>query len=199
MDRIKSLLTMRFGKEIRTHSMIHHEEFMTKFLQLAKPQSIAEIGTLHGVSAALFASLGLKVATFDIVKSPLAEEIWRYLEVDAGIAYFVCQNDQEKKEILLSRSFDIAFIDGDHQLEKARFDFECVKRCGFVVFHDYKPSSPHFKPLADFIDSLTPSRFTFGEPESLFAVWIAEGNKQWDNFELVEWLKASTQKTGSRS
>lgn len=88
---------MRFGKEIRTHSMIHHEEFMTKFLQLAKPQLITEIGTLHGISAALFASLGLKVATFDIVKSPLAEEIWKYLGVDAEIDYFVCKDDQEKK------------------------------------------------------------------------------------------------------
>lgn len=190
MDKIKSLLTMRFGKEIRTHSMIHHEELMTKLIKLAKVQSIVEIGTLHGVSAALFASLGLKVATFDIVASPLAEEIWKYLDVSSLIDYSICRDDEEKKEILSGRSFDVAFIDGDHHLDKARFDFECVKRCGFVIFHDYKPHALHFKPLADFIDSLTPQRYVFGEPGSLFAVWIAEDSKQRQNLDLLDWLKA---------
>lgn len=194
MGRIRTLLTLRFGKEIRKHSMIYHEELMTAFLKLAGAKSMAEIGTLHGVSASLFASLGMKVATVDIVKSPIAEEIWNYLEVIPLIDYLVCKDDMEKIDFFSSKDFDIAFIDGDHHVDKVKVDFECVKRCGLVCFHDYKPHSPHFQPLVGFIDSLYPTRFTFGEQESLFAVWIAEDDPRRNNVKLMDWLRDSSEK-----
>jgi predicted O-methyltransferase YrrM len=47
-------------------------------------------------------------------------------------------------------SFDFAFIDGDHSYDAVAADFEMVKRCGAVLFHDYVPGNE----VARFIDEL---------------------------------------------
>jgi hypothetical protein len=45
--------------------------------------------------------------------------------------------DLEKTELIDSLDFDFAFVDGDHEGTAPAKDFELVKRCGTVLFHDY--------------------------------------------------------------
>ena len=61
-------------------------------------------------------------------------------------------------------NFDFAFIDGSHKYDDVKFDFECVKRCGRVLFHDY--DCKRHPDVTKFVDEL--SNVIKGRP---FAYW----------------------------
>lgn len=111
------------------------------------PKIIVEIGTRAGASAAVLASVAEKVYTFDIRYYSATEYIWNKLKVKENISYFIIKNRKEIKEILKDVKFDFAFIDGGHIYKDVRGDFELVKRCGRVLFHDVADRYPDIQRL----------------------------------------------------
>lgn len=106
---------------------------------------ILEIGTCNGISAALLGQFGI-VITLDI-RSEQTEagdrqrrEIWGFLS--GPVRGILVKDEADKHEAIAAFPFDFAFIDGDHTFDGVQRDWESVKRCGRVIFHDYRPQVP---------------------------------------------------------
>lgn len=105
-------------------------------------RSILEIGTMHGMSAAILAHYADKVTTIDIEDRPIADEVLCFLEVKDRVHRLVVKNNDEKERIVARTFFDMAFLDGNHTRYGLCFDFAITRRCGCVLFHDYPVSAP---------------------------------------------------------
>ena len=122
-----------------------------------------EIGTYQGLSAVVLASKAKMIYTFDVYNWGETDFIWNVFGIRNKIKYFVFgelkskdtniedwdgwnvvnelidrEASREKiKEVLKNLNFDLAFIDGRHDYKNVKADFEIVKKCGKVLFHDY--------------------------------------------------------------
>lgn len=71
----------------------------------------------------------------------------------------------------------LAFIDGDHSIEGARFDYENFARCvgpnGYLAFHDYYPDRPQLGP-SWVIDNLVRKSGEFREFLRADSLWIGQ-------------------------
>lgn len=131
-----------------------------------KPKSAVEIGTLFGVTTVLLAHYSEKVLTIDLNHQQLATYIKHYFGVENKIVNLIVKDDEEKAKVLASQDFDFAFIDATHTYDGVAFDFECVKKCGRVLFHDY--GQKRFQGVTDFIDELPKKEVITRTP---FAFW----------------------------
>lgn len=118
------------------HSCVMKNNLFSKIIYDIKPIRAVEIGTYFGVSTAILASICDIVYTFDINFYPETQRIWKLFKVKNKINYNLVKDTDETKEILKSLSFDFAFVDSVHEYQEAKRDFEAVKRCGKVLFHD---------------------------------------------------------------
>lgn len=134
-----------------------------------------EIGTYKGVAAACMAQWVDKVTTIDLHHGRLEQlgeswdrqKLWDELGI-TNIDLFLIDNDEEKALIVDGLDFDFAFIDGAHDPTVAN-DFELVKRCGTVLFHDYdRRGRKELDYVADFIDTLPREQLT---KIDIFALW----------------------------
>ena len=132
-----------------------------------------EIGTKFGVGSTFLAHRTKHLITIDIVPRTEPVSVWNYFGVNNKITYAVVENDEEKKEYLSDKEFDFAILDGGHTYEEVSFDFECVKKCGRVLFHEYiltessgKPDK--FLPTINFLKTLPQDEITYDDP---FAFW----------------------------
>lgn len=118
-----------------------------------------EIGTYKGLSTALIAQFARRVHTFDTVDYREKYRIWKELKVSRNISFYLIKSrtmgkdtftsfagthiptgkEADIKTILDKIKFDIAFIDGEHNYKNVKADFELVKKCGRVLFHDVDP------------------------------------------------------------
>lgn len=124
--------------------------------QAAPPRQepiVVEIGTHRGVSSTILALQGARVITFDIEADPLRERVWNHFGVRDVVTPEHVSGDQEIADRLLSCDFDIAFIDGCHAYASVAANFEAVKKCGRVIFHDYEHEQ-HSKRTVKFVDEL---------------------------------------------
>ena len=134
------------------YSTIADKNFQ-EFFHKVKIDTAVEIGTYRGISAAYIAQFAKKVYTFDIVDYPEKYKMWRDLKVADRIVFNTVKgrydstknfegifedNDRavDIKSILDGLDFDFAFIDGEHTYKNVKADFELVKKCGRVLFHD---------------------------------------------------------------
>ncbi len=186
-------LRASLGPEVTEGSSVDQESEFRALLEAIHPQRMIEIGTRHGVSAALFAEYADEVTTIDIALSPdsyreWTGKVWAASGTAAKIRPFLAAgtNGKEcnasKAAFLRDREFDFAFIDGSHITREVIFDFQCLRRCGCILFHDYKPEGRSFATctnerypgIAAFIDSLSPRAYLIGKHCSMMALWIAE-------------------------
>jgi predicted O-methyltransferase YrrM len=139
-------------------------------------KTVIEIGTYRGVSAAEMARYVDRVATFDLKRGRIEQlgekfdrhAFWSSLGV-SNIDLHLVDDDAEKAAIIAALEFDFAFIDGAHDAESVAFDFELVKRCGRVLFHDYDLSGAKNKDCVyDFVNTLPNHQV---QVHDIFALW----------------------------
>lgn len=151
-------LLEHFGPDAISLSMLGFdgEKIFVDLLKKIKPKKAVEIGTFQGVSAVLLAKYSEEVFTFDIKEAPLKYKIWDYFGIRNKIKSFIVKDSEELYKKLKDLDFDLAFIDGCHDYNTVKADFENVKKCGRVIFHDYRPwpNSTHRGRTVKFVDSL---------------------------------------------
>ena len=143
-----------------------YEVFLRKIFKIISPRRAVEIGTLFGATTALLAHYSDEVMTIDISYQQISSYIAHHFGVSKKITTMIVDNNEEKKEYLDSFDFDFAFIDAEHTYDGVKFDFDCVKKCGKVLFHDYGLSN--HPGITKFVDELPKEDvFTYGP----FAFW----------------------------
>ncbi len=141
----------KYAKEnkLLLQSAIKDSEFR-EFFKNIKIKIIVEIGTFQGVSTAYMARFAENIFTFDIEDYPKKYKIWKDFKIINKIHYFTIKNRKEIKNILKNIKFDFAFIDGNHSYKNVKADFELVKHCGKVLFHDTNyPEQPDVKKFVE--------------------------------------------------
>ncbi len=138
-----------------------------------------EIGTYRGVGAAELSQYVDRVVTIDLKHGKLEGngERWDRHAFWAGLGItnvdlVLVGDDAEKASIVAGMDFDFALIDGNHDDTAAiAADFQMVKRCGHVLFHDAdRRGKPEKDRVIDFIESLPKAEVTYRD---IFAEWKA--------------------------
>lgn len=151
------------------HSAISNVEFRD-FFKTIEINIAVEIGAYKGIATTYIAQFANEVHTFDVVDYPEKYKVWYDLKVSNKIFFYVVKSRYEDnvaknfegefpkdkravdiEKILDPLTFDFAFIDGEHTYENVKADFELVKRCGRVLFHD---ADPKFSFVNKFIREL---------------------------------------------
>lgn len=129
--------------------------------------NLLEIGTHEGLSSAFLSQFCQKITTIDINDYPMKYKTWYDLGVKNKIDFIHVLTDGEKRNLLKDLDFDFAFVDGDHHAG-VLLDWELVKHCGRVLFHDYHVTSQHhrkmYSELTGIVDSLPKDEVTIIEP-----------------------------------
>jgi len=125
----RSILSTKGGPE---------EEYKFRNFLREKPIRCAlEIGTFKGTATALLARYAERVITIDkynfVDKFPFWTEFGVYDKIDS----YVIKDEEDKADLIKNLEFDFAFIDGDHTKTGVKSDFDLVRKCGRVLFHDY--------------------------------------------------------------
>ena len=137
------------------------EETLARALAGKGYRHALEIGTYRGCSTAAIAQYVERVTTIDLLHGYVERDggfdrlaFWESLGL-RNIAFVQVTDDAEKALAVSALDFDFAFIDGGHDAESVRRDFEMVKRCGRVLFHDYDASGrPGRHHVYDFVNEL---------------------------------------------
>ena len=172
-----------FGYNQLRRSILSNPEEETKFRFLvgnAGPIKCAiETGTYKGTATALLAHYADKVVTIDKHNYIDKYNFWMEYDVYRKIDSYMIENEKDKSDLISKIDFDFAFLDGDHSLKGVRSDFDLVKKCGRVLFHDYyeqnssfDKGSAHSQGIVPLIHSLPRSEVTISRP---FAFWRKDG------------------------
>lgn len=179
--KIGDLIKEQYGGSILRKSALSIRDgagVLEKVLGGRQYKTVLEIGTYRGVSAAEMSQYCEKVITIDLIDGKLEgngeavdrEGFWRGLGVN-NIELHLVKDNADKARLIEGLEFDFAFIDGAHDATVA-LDFEMVKKCGAVLFHDYckrnKPGAPNY--VYDFVSSLKGSV----EVYDIFGFWRPE-------------------------
>jgi tRNA A58 N-methylase Trm61 len=156
LDEFVGWVAARFGEEALASSAAAAggPEVVARQLErlgAVELDTVVEIGTRHGVMAALLSRFAERVITIDISESPIVREVLACAKA-GNVVPVVVHSDRDKGLLLEALDFDLAFVDGDHHLEAVAFDFAHVQRCGRVLFHDY--GDPRYEGVTAFVDSL---------------------------------------------
>lgn len=127
-----------------------------------------EIGTKFGVGSLLLAHYAYHLTTIDVFARTEPLAIWDFFGVNRKITYAVAKDNNEKIDYLKDKEFDLALIDGNHSYDDVKLDFEIVKKCGRVLFHDYSLEPPVHEGVIKFVDELPKEEMVYDVP---FAYW----------------------------
>jgi len=174
LDELVGRLSSRFGSDMLTSSAAvagGPEAVARQLERLAElqPALVVEIGTRHGVMAAVLAQVAEWVITIDVEASPLVRDVLACAGV-GNVASLLVDSNHAKGLLLDRLRFDLAFVDGDHHYEGVAFDFAHTRHCGRILFHDY--GDPRYEGVTRFVDSLEDGVIEFDPP---FAWWQADG------------------------
>lgn len=111
-----------------------------------------EIGTYNGITAIILSRYFEEVVSFDIFPHTMKHTIVEYLGI-RNIKFVDIKDNEEKAEIISGLDFDAAYSDGDH-INDAAFDFNLVRKCKRVLFHEYWDMQ---KPVYDLVNGLRAS------------------------------------------
>jgi len=166
LSRVRSMFGDRCLRGTALVQLESMEPFLRNLFAQIRPERAIEIGTLFGVTTALLAHYSGHVITIDVSYQQTAAYIKHCFGVDKKITNCIIKDDEEKARVLNSTDFDFAFIDAVHTYEGVKGDFELVKKCGKVLFHDY--GVEQFGGVTKFVDELPSDEVTIRKP---FAFW----------------------------
>lgn len=125
-----------------------------------------EIGTFRGLTAIVLSRYFDEVVSIDILNEPVKHELVQHLGI-TNVRFIDVADNEEKASVIQQLKFDAAFSDGDHAHD-TQSDFNLVKRCGRVMFHEYWPAQPPVVELVDSLAKRADSRVTI---ENKWALW----------------------------
>lgn len=130
------------------------EVFRSLLVDMGPIETIVEIGTYYGLSTVVLAEYAKQVITVDTIKwgGGFQDFLWKYFGVEKKIIPILVKTTDQKRHFFEGRNFDASFVDGDHMYESAKVDWECVQRCGRVIFHDAQTNWADVDKLIDEID-----------------------------------------------
>jgi hypothetical protein len=144
-DRVQTVLCdpylltvfQEFGGETFRRSSVFHG--LEKFLadNMVRGKLCFEIGTWNGLTAAVLSRHFDQVVTVDIAHNELKHTIIKRLGIQ-NIQFVDIGDNYDKWKVAEELDFDFAFLDGNHADDTAA-DWEIVKRCGRVLFHEAWP------------------------------------------------------------
>ena len=113
------------------------------FLSLLRPKSIIEIGCYRGISTEVFCILADKVTVVDPFIFPDAkEEFHKRMEPYKDKLTIIEGYSPDALKELPDGSFDMCYIDGDHNFQAVLKDIEACRRVvrfgGLLSGHDYE-------------------------------------------------------------
>jgi predicted O-methyltransferase YrrM len=146
-DRVQMLLSdqylfeayREFGAETLRRSSVFHglDRFLTE--RSVRGRCCFEIGTWNGLTAAVLSRYFDRVVTVDIAHNDLKHRVLSHLGIRNVTCIDIDSNDD--KALVWKRyggNFDFAYLDGDHANDTTT-DFDLVKGCGRVLFHEAWP------------------------------------------------------------
>lgn len=153
----------------RTSVCMEFERFMRRIVPVKLPLGL-EIGTYNGISTILFSQFFERVVSITIeTETPAERQIKHDIRAHLGITnirYLDAKDNEHKRQLIQSLKFDFAYIDGDHEND-TNADWELVRHCGRVLFHEYWPLQP---PVWDLVESLPRAQVTHAYADCL-AYW----------------------------
>jgi len=180
-NRVRARIVALYGESVLRKSALNIRGGAGVFERVLSGKgyrTALEIGTYRGVAAAEMAQYCERVVTVDLAHGKLERDgetwdrgaFWAALGVD-NIELRRVRDDAEKKAMVDALAFDFAFIDGAHD-RTVRDDFELVKRCGCVLFHDYDARGrPELDHVYDFVNTLPPRQL---QVMDIFALWTTD-------------------------
>lgn len=137
------------------------EPIFRALLARLRPQTVTEIGTHQGVSAALLAEYATHVITIDVLPNPARKRVWERLCVADRIEEHVHKSSRGRdaeiaRAVALS---DLAFVDGSHLMPDIERDFALCIPCGTVILHDYWLAGEDWPDVKKFVDALDLARY----------------------------------------
>lgn len=142
------------------------EKIISDIMDRLNVKKAVEIGTHLGLTSLIMSKHCEKLYTFDCWDYEEKYQLWKRFGAE-NIRYYTVPTDKEKGRILSTLEFDFAFVDGDHR-EGVVTDFNFVKHCGRVLFHDANSASYAFVCVKNLVDSLPQDEITKIDN---FALW----------------------------
>lgn len=143
----------RFGADVLRRSSVFHglDRFMDE--HGVQGRLCFEIGTWNGLTAAILSRYFDRVVTVDIAHQDLKHEVLAHL----GITNVECidiDDNAEKAKVWkrIAQDCDFAYLDGDHAHD-TETDFDLVKGCGRVLFHE---AWPHQRAVFELTHAILP-------------------------------------------
>lgn len=117
-------------------SRAHNLQVFRLARQISGAQSILEIGFNRGYGAALWLELGCSIVSMDLTKNPEGA-----FELDVFYGHKFNYVARSSESLLGCKDFDLAFIDGDHELSSVKKDIDLCKslEIPWMLFDDFDP------------------------------------------------------------
>lgn len=162
----------RFGNKAfaRSSACMEFERFLRRIK--AGGGTCLEIGTYQGISAVILSQFFDKVICVSVDERPrklMKRNIVDFLQIK-NIEFHDVPDNATKADVIKGLEFDFCYSDGDH-VSDTRADFELVKRCGRVLFHEYWPLQV---PVWNLVNSLPQDEVIRCEVDC-FAYWERRG------------------------
>lgn len=168
----------RFGGDVfrRSSALYGLSEFLNGKV---KANVCVEIGSWNGITAQILSRYCDSVVSIDIVDNPLKyqidDHVSSYRKRSVSNVRFVTVNPDQVGDVISLLDFDFAFMDGDHARETVS-NWEAVRRCGHVLFHEAWPSQP---PVWALLQSLPKDEVELGAFN--FALWKKKNTRRENN------------------
>jgi len=153
---LRSVLEKFGGGTFHRSSVFHGLEQMLVTHEV-RGKRCYEVGTWNGLTAAVLSQFFDEVVSVDIAHNPTKHKILAHLGIKNVRCIDIADN-AGKGTVLRHLDFDFAYLDGNHA-EDTESDFDMVRRCGRVLFHECWPFQ---SPVWSLCHSLPQEQVVYG-------------------------------------